>query len=427
MAVVLIAVFMMSGSGVQERGRRAVADPGGPGMSWVWAPDPVDPAGFGVTLNSNTGAMPSFRVGGVRLWDSGTRWADLEPRRGAFAWAPLDRLVAGARRAGRPVLFVFGGTPAWAAPAGGRSLYADDSRTAPPDSLADWDRFVRELVRRDRGRIAAYELWDTADDQHFYTGSAARLVEMVRRAAGIIRHADPGATVVCPSMERAGEPAGKDFVRRFAALGGYRFCDVAGLKLRQRPGAEPPEQLYEQVRTAYETLHSAGAGIALWNTGPAYDIPHGPRLTGARAADYAVRTYLVGLAARDLHLERTYLYSWGGTRVPVVLQAERRPPTAAARAVGQLQDWLAGASTVGCGHGPAAGLPGAVWRCDFRRPGGAGQESVLWAGEGRTAVPVPADAVAVARIGGRQEPLHGRTLTVTGTPVLVLSRPHGHG
>ncbi|WP_328323697.1 MULTISPECIES: hypothetical protein [unclassified Streptomyces] len=50
---------------------------------------------------------------------------------------------------------------------------------------------------------------------------------MVQRAAGIIRHTDPHAAVVCPSMERAGEPSGQGFVRRFAALGGYRFCDAA--------------------------------------------------------------------------------------------------------------------------------------------------------------------------------------------------------
>ncbi|MGH4011644.1 MAG: hypothetical protein ACRDTH_26350 [Pseudonocardiaceae bacterium] len=115
--------------------------------------------------------MPSFRVGSVRFWDSRTRWANLQHQRGQFAWFTLDRLVAGANQAGLPALLVLGGTPGWAAPNGPKGVYADDSRTAPPDDRTHWETFVRALVQRYHGRVEAYELWNMGNDSHFYSGS----------------------------------------------------------------------------------------------------------------------------------------------------------------------------------------------------------------------------------------------------------------
>ncbi|MGI5405106.1 hypothetical protein ACQEVG_37895 [Streptomyces sp. CA-135486] len=175
--------------------------------------------------------MPSFRTGAVRLWDSGTRWAEIGPQRGEFDWSVLDRLVSGAEQAGLPALFVMRGTPQWARPNGPVGPYADDSRAAPPDRLADWDTFVSALVHRCRGRIEAYDLWAPANDPRLFNGGVKTLVEMTRRASRTIRAADPKATVVCPGMGCLWEPDGLQVLQRFAELGGYRYCDAAGIKL----------------------------------------------------------------------------------------------------------------------------------------------------------------------------------------------------
>ncbi|MFC5815024.1 beta-galactosidase [Nonomuraea harbinensis] len=137
-------------------------------------PAPVPATLFGVTVNSATGAMPSFRIGAVRLWDSATRWSQIQPRRGEFDWSTLDRHVEGAQRSRLPVLFVFGGTPGWASPTGPPAPYPDGSRAAPPDDLADWESFVRAVAGRYRGRIAAYELWVLGNDHRFTAGTSAR-------------------------------------------------------------------------------------------------------------------------------------------------------------------------------------------------------------------------------------------------------------
>ena len=189
--------------------------------------------------------MPSFRVGAVRLWDSGTRWAEVEPGRGEYDWTVLDRHVAGAQRAGLPVLYVFGGTPDWASPTGAVGPYPDGTRAAPPDDLAEWDAFVRALAERYDSRIDAYELWVLGNDRRFFAGDVETLVEMTRRASGIIRSVDQEATLVCPGMGNLWSPEGRRVMTQFAELGGYSYCDVAGIKLHQRSAAEPPETMLQ--------------------------------------------------------------------------------------------------------------------------------------------------------------------------------------
>ncbi|WP_340685248.1 hypothetical protein LCL61_01995 [Amycolatopsis coloradensis] len=210
---------------------------------WTDLPAPVGEEFFGVTANSETGLMPSFGAGAVRLWDSGTRWQNLEPRRGRPEWSTLDRMVDGAGRAGLPVLFVFGGTPGWAAPGGPPSAYPDGSRAAAPDDLADWDTFVGKVVERYRGRIESYELWDMANHPKYFTGPVERLVEMVRRASRIIKAGGPGAVVVCPSMGQLGDPAARRTLERFGELRGYESCDAAAVKLHPGRMADPPETM----------------------------------------------------------------------------------------------------------------------------------------------------------------------------------------
>ncbi|MFM9592114.1 helix-turn-helix domain-containing protein [Streptomyces scabiei] len=397
-----------------------------PGPAWVSAPAPVPSTLFGVTLNSTTGTMPSFRTGAVRLWDSDTRWSNLQPRRGEFDWSVLDRLVDGAERAGLPALFVMGGTPRWASPDGPAAPYTDGSRAAPPDRLADWDTFVRALVERYEGRIEAYELWVLANDPRFYDGSVRTLVEMVRRAGRAIRAADPDATVVCPGMGRLWDPEAVRVLERFAELGGYRHCDVAGVKLYQRTASDPPETMLALTRTVDRILHHAGVHPRLWNTGTMYEIPLQKPLGRRRAADYAVRFYLVGLYARNANVERMYFYNWGGTKIPIVLQAEGGAPTQAALAVERLQRWLAHARIHSCGHGLASGLGDNVWECRFTVTGSRlrHEAAIRWTDSGTAVTTAEPGLAAVHRLDGTVTPVRpGDTITLTEQPILLEEHP----
>ena len=396
-----------------------------PGPAWTHDPPlPVPPTLFGVTMNSISGAMPGFRVGAIRLWDSGTRWSEIQPQRGEFRWETLDRLVGGATKAGLPVLFVIGGTPAWASPDGPRSVYPDDSRTSPPDDLADFDRYVQAVTTRYRGRIGAYELWNLANQPKYYSGDIPTLVEMTRRAVHILRRTDPQATTVCPSMGELWNESSRDFLQRFAAAGGYQYCQVAGVKLHQRDFGDKPETIIGLTTIIERTFHDAGVHLRLWNTGTAYRIASAAPLPEDTADAYAVRFYLIGLYAR---YERMYFYNWGGRKIPIVLQAEGGPPTRAALYVERLQQWLDGARIRSCGHAQDENLPDNVWQCQFivPRPGGGFEEAAIrWTVDGQASVPAGPRAYRVQYLDGHDEPIKpGAPEPLTEQPVLVRSHP----
>ncbi|MGH3239889.1 MAG: helix-turn-helix domain-containing protein [Spirillospora sp.] len=411
-----------AGDGGKARASRTAPPRTIPAPSWAAKPLPVPRTMFGVTVNSGSGAMPTFLVGGVRLWDGGTRWASLEPSRGQYDWTTLDRLLDGAQKANLPALFVLGGTPAWAAPDAPRAAYPDGSRAAPPDDLRDWDRFIGALAAHARGRISAYELWVMANDPHYYNGSVETLVAMTRRASRIIRRHDPRAQIVCPSMGRLWEPEGRRALRRFAELGGYRHCTAAGVKLYQPQAKDPPELMLRALELADREFHAAGVHPEIWNTGTTYSLPLQAKPAPALAADYAARFYLTGLYANRYGLRRMYLYSWGSDRVPIVLQPDGGAPTRAALNVERLQRWLDGAEIRGCGHGAANGLPGNVWQCEFgvRHEGDRSTAFIRWTHEGESWMPSGPTPVTVERLDGTRRTIPpGGTVKLTSTPVLV--------
>ncbi|GGM31091.1 helix-turn-helix domain-containing protein [Dactylosporangium sucinum] len=424
--VVVLVTAVIAAVVVRSPGRRAAEATGDPqwisGPSWTLPPTRVASRFFGVTINTPTGHMPGFPIGALRLWDSETRWAQIQPAKGEFDWATLDRLVGGAEAAGLPVLFVAGGTPSWAAPDGKRSVYPENARSTPPDDLDDWDSFVRALTQRYRGRIEAYEIWAFANDARLYSGSVETLVDMTERASDIIRAADPLATVVCPGMGNLWSPEAQQVMRRFAKLGGYRHCDVAAVKLHQRAAEDPPETMLELTGNVDQIFHEAGINPPLWNTGTTYAIPLQGPLAEPKARNYAVRFFLVGLFARNVHLDRMYFYNWGGTKIPIVLQPDGGAPTAAGLAVAQLQKWLATAEIRACGHGPAAGLPVNAWQCEFTvdTPLGRRRAVIRWTHAGTATMPADTGATELLRLDGGSAPLRpGGELALTEEPVLI--------
>ncbi|MFJ2899517.1 helix-turn-helix domain-containing protein [Streptomyces sp. NPDC087218] len=391
------------------------------GPLWSVAPRRVPPEFFGLTMNTDTGEMPGFRTGAVRLWDSGTRWGAIEPRRDRYDWSVLERSVDAAERRGLPVLLTLSGTPLWAAPDGRRSAYAD-SRPVPPADLADWDRFVEKVATRYRGRIEAYELWDYPSHPLHYAGSVAVLAEMVGRAARIIRRVDSGALVACPSFGELWEERGRELLRRFARTGAYGNCHAAALKLPPRRADSPPEEIIDLARNVRDVLYEEGVGqIPVWNTGPDRNVAVTSPLDARRARDYAVRFYLAGLYSRHYGVRRMYFYSWGSTGVPLVVQPVGGRPTEAGLRMGRLRQWLDGARISACGQGGQLGLPEGAYTCRFERDGTP--FLVRWTTKGRVDVPVAQGERLLRRMDGRTVPLRaGDRIGFGEEPVLVEYR-----
>ncbi|MFG2552853.1 hypothetical protein [Streptomyces sp. NPDC048581] len=337
--------------------------------------------------------------------------------------------MRGAERERLPILFVFGGTPGWAAPGGPKTPYPDDSRAAPPDDLADWDRFVEAVATRYRSRIGAYELWDSVGATSHYDGKMSTLVEMVRRADRIIGRADPDAKVACPSFGKLWEPEGRALLEKFVRSGGYEFCDAAALKLHPRRADGPPEDIIELAAKVEDVFRDHNVAHRVWNTGPGAEIDDGARLSDRRANDYAVRFYLVGLYIRKSNVDRMYFYSWGSRGVPLVVQPVGGEPTEAGRRIGRLHGWLADKRVSSCGKGSGVGLPDGVFECVFRHgpdrePDAAGPWlAVRWTQHGRVSDRLGKGARLLRRMDGSSERVRpGARVDYGETPVLVEYR-----
>jgi hypothetical protein len=222
-------------------------------------------------------------------------------------------------------------------------------------------------------------------------------------------------------MGRLWEPDGIGFLKRFAELGGYGECDVAGVKLFQRIASDPPETMLTLVESLDRTLHEAGIHPRIWNTGTSYTIALQGQLDEIKARNFAVRFFLVGLYARSRNLERMYFYNWGGTKIPLVLQPVGGSPTPAALAVEQLQRWLNHAESTSCGHGTSMNLPDNVWECAFTITGDRPHHaSIRWSDAGTAVTTATFDARAVQRLDGTAATIRpGDPITITEEPVLI--------
>ena len=83
------------------------------GISYVSAQSVVPAEYFGMHLLKSQ-QWPSVPFGSLRLWDTDTRWQQMNPANGVFDFSSLDAylLLANAHRVADVVL-VLGGTPNW--------------------------------------------------------------------------------------------------------------------------------------------------------------------------------------------------------------------------------------------------------------------------------------------------------------------------
>ncbi|WP_285697279.1 endo-1,4-beta-xylanase [Actinomadura sp. NBRC 104412] len=387
-------------------------------------PVPVGKVGFGVDIvGVGDGSMPTIDVGAVRLWDDATRWSTIEPQQDVYNWSTLDALVDGARSKGLPVLYTMGQTPLWANPQGDPCKYSEPCTIEPPEDLSDWDDYVHRVVTRYKGRIEAYELWNEATHPGYYGGTVEQMRDMARRAYQIIKSVDPSALVVSPSATMLHRTEVRDWMRRFAELGGYTYADRVAVHL-YTDGTDHaivwPERAEDMVATARSVLAGRGVTKPIWDTETTEEPEADPFPgTDRQAADWVTRYFLMGLYNR---LGRSYYYGWGEDGLGLKLQDAGREPTIAGHAVTQLVGWMKGASIRYCGHGTAYGLPPDMWQCGFAYQ--TGEYAVIrWTGQGSVSYPTGPTTYEAERIGASPQPVQpGQSVQVTGTPVIIRYR-----
>lgn len=351
----------------------------------------VPPDYFGLHihgLGKGTEWPQSGLVGSLRTWDARVNWADLQPERDRFDFSRLDLYVQTAQSQGVPVLVPLAHSPRWASSRPDEPSPYGPGRIAPPADLQDWRTYVEAVVRRYRGRVQAYEIWNEPSDRNHFTGTVAQLVAMSCEARRLIRSIDPEARVVSPASAGGGRHLA--YLAEFLAAGGRDCIDVVAHHLYVFQ--QPPEAIVPLIRQVRAVMRQAGvAHLPLWNTETGWWLedtdgtpvsgvvgPGWRRLDGPTGAAWLMRAFVLGRAEG---LGRFYWYALDNPYGLGLLQARSREPKPALAALGRLRSWLREREVVAC----RAVVAGA-WACELRDARQRPVADLVWAEEAPVAV-----------------------------------------
>lgn len=158
-------------------------------------PKPVPKHGMH-TLMADERTLPLVHAAG---FDSAVQlftWWDIEPQKGQFLWQVADEAVDGADEYGLNLMVRLDKQPTWA-------NIDPLVRGQPPVDLKQYDRWVRRVVKRYRGRVTAYIIWNEPNLAAEWSGlppDPAAYVEVLRVGYRAVKAVDPAALVVSAGL-----------------------------------------------------------------------------------------------------------------------------------------------------------------------------------------------------------------------------------
>jgi hypothetical protein len=321
----------------------------------VFEETPIEDAFLGMHVAGvHEGRFPDAKVpvGSVRLWDSGTSWAQIEESKGRYNWVGLDRALQTAEAAGvDDILMILGPTPTWNAKTTSGVHYPLPGAASVPRDLDAWDRFVRATVDRYAGKIDAYQIWNEASLKMFWRGSGETLADLTKRAYDIIKERDPEALVVGASITVRLPNAFERFFPSYLNALAERDWPLDVITIHSYPTGEqnPQDRAQNLARVRSELVRLNAPALPVWDTELNYGLA-GPGpiartpITGRTATEWTVRTYMDSF---KYDIARTYWYIW--TQQPYeLLGIQMTNDSAAAAGLRTVDDWLTGGIWGGC-------------------------------------------------------------------------------
>ena len=355
---------------------------------------------------------PSIPVPEWRLWDADVAWPNLEPYKGVWDFARLDRYLALAQQHGTGVLFTLGGCPTWASARPQLFSNYTPGFSAEPANMDDWRTYVRAVASRYKGRIQAYEIWNEPNLREFWSGSVEQLVTLTNEAAKIIHSVDPHALVVSPSVTAN---YGVPWFKEFLAKGGGQSVDVIGYHFYVDPQTLLPEDMVPVIQRVRQVMSDNSlSDKPLWNTETGW-FPPAKIDSDELAAAFLARAFIVSWAAG---VQRFYWYAWDNGGAAIVTYNEKiRTVTQAGRAYQVIQQWLVGERMEGCSQ-----TLDSTWTCQLNRAGK--KEWILWNPQGNLKFTAPKvwQVKNVTPLLFERRPLNEPSIEIGPVPVLLSGR-----
>ena len=389
---------------------------------------------FGLHITSPSVAWPSVGFGGLRFWDNGTSWSDIQGvQAGTYDWTTFDAWFSeiGAHPPVKP-LYTFGRTPKWAAGNPDAASPYGAGESSPPLDIATWNQFVTRIVQRSvastHARFEAYEMWNEPNDPEFWAGTVSQLEQLAASAYPIIHQNDSSAVVLNPppsNINPAGSGDGIDWLDSYLATGacayadvvsvhGYLYADGTTCTYENADGGQTTsgacaEELVPNLAALKTMLvnHPACAGKPLWISETSWGVSNGaPNLTDLTAqAAFLARYYLLALSSG---VARVYWYGWDYTPWGTLWDPTNGAHPAAV-AYAQVIDWLTGAR-----FQAPCDAQGSVWTCALTEAD-ASTALAAWTTGAEASFTVPAQYTHL-------RDLTGATKAVAG-PIELESRP----
>jgi len=374
---------------------------------------------FGLHVkNVQQGVWPTVTFGSLRLWDNDTSWSSIEKSPGVYDWTTLDNAIATANANGvTDIMMVLSGTPQWAtnSTCTPPACLPTPGAAGMPRDLADWDRWVTNVVTRYKGKITSYQPWNEANLQTFFEGTPEQMADITARTYRIVKSIDPAAVVVAPSTgTRLGGPFKKFYPRYLNALKAKDWpVDVWAVHTYPASKGTPVDRA-ALARGYQAILNAAGApNLPIWDTENNYGLkgpgPQNPDvdIEGTKAANWTAVTYLDALR---LNISRVYMYTWEPYNDLWGIQYFGG--TVGTKAFDVTQDWLVGARYNGCTQ------KGAKVTCSITSKAGDAQQ-IVYPTKGRKTFKVSSQFTQACNTVGTCKPIRGGKVRTSGPMLLT--------
>lgn len=343
----------------------------------VWAPVGIgQPMSVGTHVH-DIGAgspLPPRDFPFIRLWDARVVWPNLEPHRNQWQFERLDKAVAQAIADKRELLLPLGLSPAWASSRPNESSAYAIGNAAMPARISDWERYVRTVATRFRGKVHHYEIWNEPNKARFFSGTVEQMVALTCAAHAVLKEVDSRNVIVSPGATTQLE--GARWLEEFLQRGGAQCIDVVGFHFYTL-AHEPPEEALKLVRAVRAAMDKAGVGsLPLWDTEFGWYIanervPVQTRwkiLDGQTAAAYIARAMVLRAGEG---LGRAYFYAWNN-RYMGAIEPDTGEPKGVAATFPLVTHWLSAGQVRACSE------TSGFWACPVFLKTGASAE-IVWA------------------------------------------------
>lgn len=353
----------------------------------------------------------------------GVSWPFLEQVKGVYNWSLLDQYVALAQSKGMDMYFTTANTPPWAVPDMSTcSVYPSFPGifgcTAMVRNIQDWDDFLIALVKRYKGKMHMYELWNEPNVANTFTGTVPQMVQLTQHFHDIVRANDPAALIGAPSS--TDEP----YAQAYFAAGGTTDFDVITIHGYPNVGlADVPEAVvgFKSVNTKLLMAQLGLANKVFWDDESSWGGTNSNPDLQYRAA-YASRSLLLHWSIGS---QRFYWYAWdspawGTLWSPTGINID-------GTAYQNTYNWMLGATMPFPCSQNGGTTYSAIYTCTLTRPGGY-QALAVWDTNEPCSVnggcpthpfTAPAGYIQYRDVFGHVTPISGGVVPIGAQPVLL--------